>query len=130
MTKKLSASEILKKAQKKAERERWEKHLERDLIANKVIGWTREYKFHPERDWRFDFAWTEIKLAVEVDGAIWIKGGHNTGVGRTNDMEKDEAALLNGWTVYRCSPEMVKKGHAIDTIKKLINLKTNPCKDD
>jgi len=124
MTKKLSASEILKKAEKKAERERWEKHLERDLMADKVIGWTREYKFHPERDWRFDFAWPEIRLAVEIDGGIWLKkAGHTTGTGKQNDLNKDQDAHLFGWTVYRCSPEMVKKGHAIDTIKKLIILK-------
>ena len=31
-------------------------------------------------DYRFDFAWPDIKLAVEVNGGIWMgKSGHNTG---------------------------------------------------
>ena len=29
-----------------------------------------EYRFHPERRWRADFAWPEKKLLVEVDGGV------------------------------------------------------------
>jgi len=28
----------------------------------------REYRFHPRRKWRFDAAWPDAKLAVEVEG--------------------------------------------------------------
>ena len=36
----------------------------------------REYKFHPDRKWRFDFYW-ETGWAVEINGGGWQGGGHN-----------------------------------------------------
>jgi hypothetical protein len=34
----------------------------------------REHRFHPVRKWRFDLAWPELLLAIEVDGGVWIEG--------------------------------------------------------
>ena len=99
-----------------------EEELALHLKAEK-IDFEREYRFHDTRRFRFDFALLEHKIAVEVDGGMWMKGGHTSGVGASRDREKDELALRDGWTVYRCTPEMVKKGSAIDTIKILIKLK-------
>lgn len=28
----------------------------------------REHRFHPTRRWRFDFAWPDEKVALEVEG--------------------------------------------------------------
>ena len=33
---------------------------------------TPEYRFHPERRWRLDWAWVPNKIALEVDGGIKI----------------------------------------------------------
>jgi very-short-patch-repair endonuclease len=74
------------------------------------------------RKFRFDFALIDHKLAIECDGGIWMKkGAHNTGTAMQRDRDKDELALLNGWTVYRVTESMVKSGRAINTIKALIN---------
>ena len=86
------------------------------------IDHTRE--FTPgwgNKKYRFDFAIPSRKLVIECDGGLWIKGAHNTGTGVQRDRDKDELALLNGWTVYRVTESMVKSGRAINTIKKLIN---------
>lgn len=56
-----------------------------------------EHRFHPPRLWRFDFAWPEAKLAVELEG----RGRHQTVVGVRNDCEKYNTALLDGWRVLR-----------------------------
>jgi very-short-patch-repair endonuclease len=101
-----------------------ENELEFHLKAFGIKGWVREYRFLIERKWRFDFAFPEIKLAVEVDGGQWIKGGHNTGTGKQRDCDKDEAALLDGWIVYRVTPSMVKSGRAVQTIDKLIKIRS------
>lgn len=60
-----------------------------------------EYRFAPPRRWRFDLAWVDQKVAVEVDGAVWVGGRHTRGSGAMGDYEKYEAALQLGWRVYR-----------------------------
>lgn len=71
----------------------------------------------------FDFAIPDLKIGIEVDGGMWMKGGHTSGVGASRDREKDDLSLRDGWIVYRCTPDMVKSGHAIDTIKILIGMR-------
>lgn len=36
----------------------------------------QEYKFHATRRWRFDYAWAQYKIALEVEGAarLWSRG--------------------------------------------------------
>jgi len=61
----------------------------------------REYRFHPKRLWRFDFAWPESRIAVEAEGGIFVSGRHNRPSGMANDCEKYNAAALLGWKVLR-----------------------------
>lgn len=84
----------------------------------------REYRFHDTRRWRFDFAWPDIKLAVEVEGVVWKgKGGrHQRADGMTADCQKYGAAMELGWDVYRCTQKMVENGQALNTIEKLWQL--------
>lgn len=56
----------------------------------------QQYKFHPVRNWRFDFCWPVAKLAIEVQG---YGPGHNSYVGMTSDYEKHNAALILGWRI-------------------------------
>ena len=93
--------------------------LKLHLRADK-IGFTPEFKFHPVRKWRFDFALAK-GVAVEVDGGIWIAGRHVRGKGVEEDMEKLNSAALLGWRVLRFSTGMVKSGVAIDTIRRAMN---------
>ena len=119
----MSSADELKKQKKKLDRMRWQLHLSRDLKVSNIRDFKEEYIFHPHRRWRFDFAFPDKKLAIEIDGGIWgAKGGHTTGVGYQNDRDKDEADLLMGWIVYRCTPAMVKTGRALKTIEKLLKM--------
>lgn len=61
----------------------------------------REYRFHDTRKWRFDFAYPDKKLAIEVEGGVFVNGGHNRGVIYTQNCEKYNQAALLGWTVLR-----------------------------
>lgn len=67
----------------------------------------REYRFHPVRKWRFDFAWPVLKVAVEIDGATFYGGDHVRGKGYQRDCIKNNAAQLEGWVVLRADREMV-----------------------
>jgi len=80
----------------------------------------REYRFHPRRKWRFDFAFPEYSLAVEVEGGVYTNGRHNRGAGFTKDAEKYNEAALLGWRVIRVTPEHVRKGQAVEWIKRAI----------
>jgi very-short-patch-repair endonuclease len=81
----------------------------------------REYRFHPSRRWRFDFAWPLYKVAVEVDGGIYSCGRHVRGTGFERDTEKGNEAVLQGWRVLHFTPRQIKSGTAIKTIEKLMH---------
>lgn len=69
-----------------------------------------EYRFDPDRRWRFDLAWPATRLAVEVHGGIWTAGRHTRGSGQLKDWEKLNAAALDGWRVLQVSPAQVTDG--------------------
>lgn len=66
---------------------------------------TAEYKFCDWRKFRFDWAWPELRVGVEVDGGAWLAhGGRHAGDG---DREKLNLAAQLGWRVLRYSPRML-----------------------
>ncbi|RJO64185.1 MAG: hypothetical protein C4540_04710 [Candidatus Omnitrophota bacterium] len=67
----------------------------------------KEYHFHPERKWRFDFAYPDKKIAIECEGAVWTRGRHTRGAGFIGDCQKYNAAQLLGWKVLRYSSDMI-----------------------
>jgi very-short-patch-repair endonuclease len=77
----------------------------------------REYVFHPTRKWRFDFAWPDIKLAVEIEG----RGRHQSFGGFEKDAEKYNAAAKLGWRVMRYTPAMVMRADAISDILEMLH---------
>lgn len=74
------------------------------------------------RDWRADFALIDHRLLVEIEGGGWSGGRHTRGTGFEADLAKYDAAMRLGFTVYRCSPAMVKNGRAIETILGLLRM--------
>lgn len=78
----------------------------------------REFKFHPDRDWRLDFYWQDFGLAVEVQGGTYTGKGHAGGAGYQNDCEKLNAAQLAGLVVLQYTTEMVVKATAIDELRR------------
>lgn len=68
----------------------------------------REYRFHPTRRWRFDFAEPSRKIAVEVEGGTFKdKSRHTTGEGYAKDCIKYNQATLLSWKVFRLTSDML-----------------------
>jgi hypothetical protein len=65
-----------------------------------------EYRFHPERKWRFDRALPDKLIAIEIEGGIHSGGRHTRGKGFTGDCEKYNQAVLLGWRVFRFTSDM------------------------
>lgn len=68
-----------------------------------------EYKFHKKRKWRFDWAFPSIKVAVEYEGLFSKKSRHTTIKGYQGDIEKYNAATIEGWKVIRVTAKDYKK---------------------
>lgn len=94
--------------------------LEWELTCLKLLS-HREHKFHEKRKWRFDFAWPDIKFAVEVEGGIHIQGRHTRGAGYEKDIEKYAEAFALGWRVLRVGDKLIKSGRALEIIEQVLN---------
>lgn len=95
--------------------------LERMLLfglkATKAPTPEVEYRFHPPRRWRFDMAWPDVKLAVEVEGGTWVGGRHVRPSQFEADCEKYNQAAIDGWRVIRVTGDMVHDGRALATVE-------------
>lgn len=60
-----------------------------------------EFRFHPTRKWKADFAHLPSRTLIEIEGGIWICGRHTTPRGFAADAEKYLEAALGGWRVVR-----------------------------
>lgn len=75
----------------------------------------------PERKYRIDFAYLEERLAVEIQGQIWHKGGHTSGRGLTRDAEKYNALACIGWKLLIITPEMIDSGEALEWTRRALH---------
>ena len=93
-----------------------------------------QYKFHPVRKFRADFAvWASDAskdngvppLLVEIDGAKrGIPGAHQRVDGIDRDCRKVAEAMLLGYRLLRVSSGMVRDGTALQYIEQLVVLQT------
>jgi len=81
----------------------------------------REYKFLKDRKFRMDFAWLEHKLFLEVEGGVWIGGGHTHPTGFVKNMEKYNLAATHGWRLLRVEPKHLCKTATIEMVRNALN---------
>jgi very-short-patch-repair endonuclease len=70
-----------------------------------------EYKFCDDREWRFDWANREAKIAFECNGGQW-SGGHRRGFAVEQENEKINTAILLGWKVLQFTNAEILNGRA------------------
>ena len=110
-----------------------------------------EYRFHPQRKWRFDFAFPKFKqkdfecsvkatpelmggVAVEVQGGIFGMGkrcpvckqtkavGHTRGAALRREHEKRNAAAAMGWRILYCEPKGVCSTEFIQQLAEALKM--------
>lgn len=65
----------------------------------------REYRFHDTRLWRFDYAFPQQSVAVEVDGGLFVQGAHNRGARILKTHAKLNCAASMGWRILYTIPQ-------------------------
>jgi very-short-patch-repair endonuclease len=113
----------LAQAEAKAKREALELAMLQHIRALKLEGGMEREHDSRRRGWRFDFAYPSIKVALEVEGGVFQQGRHTTGAGFTADVEKYNAAALDGWLVLRATAAHVKSGKAIQWLATALGKK-------
>ena len=101
---------------------------EEDIIAEclEKEGYrvVREHAFHENRNYKFDVAIPDLKIAIEYEGGIYSGGRHVRGKGFAEDCRKYNAALIRGWKVLRYSTDTKMKSNwlkvIINDIKELL----------
>ena len=97
-----------------------------DLRQERLPKPASEHEFAKSigRKWRFDAAYVEEKIAVEMEGGTgWKREGtsrHLTPSGFAGDVEKYNAAACMGWAVLRFTPAMLRDGTAIVTVRRAL----------
>ena len=81
----------------------------------------KEYRFHPTRRWRFDYALPFRLIALEVEGGVWTSGRHIQPAGFMKDMEKYNTAAQLGWRVLRTTPDALMSRETIDMLRAAID---------
>lgn len=78
----------------------------------------KEYRFSSLRNWKIDYYFKLSRLAVEIEGGIWIQGRHNRASGFIKEMEKYNTMAKYRMYLMRFTPDQVESGEALIEIKK------------
>lgn len=116
------------------------------ILCGKIgINPEKQHKFHPDRKWRFDFAWPDHKVAIELEGGTFGRpvmcdkcgskvmvhtasgsypvragGRHNSGSGMQADCDKYNSAASLGWFVFR-----IPTSCRMDNVESVIEMVSN-----
>ena len=86
-----------------------------------------ELRFAPARRWRFDYAWPDYRLALEVQGGLFVRGRHTQGSALVAEQEKLNAAAAHGWRVIYCQPKDRASGAVLTVIRAALTDRRVPC---
>lgn len=111
----------LLRSKKKPKAPDWGRTLGVHLLALNLPSPVRELRFHPTRQFRFDFAWPDERVALEIEGGV-ISGRsrHTSYAGFTEDCVKYNDAACLGWIVLRVTPAQLESGMAAHWLARVL----------
>ena len=87
-----------------------------DLLAMHLtecnLSFERQFRYAEGRKLRADFALPQYRLLIEVTGGIWGRKAHGSIKGVLADIDRLNAATINGFYMLRFTPEQVENGTA------------------
>jgi hypothetical protein len=84
--------------------------------APEIPAPVQEFRAIPARRYRWDFAWPEHRLLLEVNGGAWMKSSysHKSGPQIVRDYTKNNLAVAAGWKILYCESSMISKKKIIE----------------
>lgn len=112
------------------------------IVVSKMPRPIYQHKFHSVRKWRVDFAYVDLRIAIEIEGMgrsdVNSKTGaqtmrkrcaacgqvppsaHRTVKGYEEDVLKYNELRMDGWTHLQFTSAMVKDGRALATLERCL----------
>lgn len=90
------------------------------LVRGRVPLPELEYRFHPTRRFRLDFAWPSQRLGLEVQGGVWVRGKHGRGSGIVKDHDKGNALACLGWRLLQVQPAALATPGTVAMIREAL----------
>lgn len=92
------------------------------LLKQEFGPFVPEYRFHPTRRFRFDYAYTDQKIAIEIEGLTrpGVKSRHTDNNGYKADCEKYNEAAALGWRVFRFTQDMLLTRKTLDLLNRVL----------
>ena len=79
-----------------------------------------EYRILSDRKFRWDWAWPDKRVALEIQGGVWVHGKHGRGSGIVKDHEKMNLAVVAGWRVLQVQPKNLMTTQTAQWIRALL----------
>jgi hypothetical protein len=83
-----------------------------------------EYRFTMLRRWRFDWAWPTHRIALEVQGGIFIRGRHSRGAALLKEWEKLNTAAGLGYRILYCQPQDLLTEQTLNYLRAALDFET------
>lgn len=117
-------------AQNRAETERHRRVFQAFCVGAGLPAPVAEFRFHDSRKWRFDWAWPDAMVALEIDGGVHTGGRHTRGAGFEEDMNKLSEAAALGWLIVRTQPRDLGSGVTLDRLRRALAVGTISTRED
>jgi len=123
MSPRAKTPEQIARAKAKAARREADRRLFLAWLANSgfpAAQWELKFDTENDRDWRFDWAWPEAKVALEIQGGTFVNGRHSRGPALRKEYEKLNAAIVQGWVVIHTLAGEVMTNATARTLRRLL----------